>query len=359
MMKKYLTLEDGTIFQGTGFGDLKAAAAGEVVFNTGMTGYQEAITDPSYTDQLLTFTSPLIGTYGIIESQNQSSQSTCQAVIVRHLESEIGAAGLSLNEWLTDQHIVGITEIDTRALTKHIRKYGTMGAMIANQPFTKSQFKQFFSVTKQKLSKHPKLQSQSYMAPHAAYHVVVLDFGIKQAIVSTLLKASCNVTVVPYTTNLKSIQKLNPDGILISNGPDNPNVYSDFLPLIQTLETMYPIAGICLGHQLLALANGARTYQLPFGHRGQNHPVKFIASNRTIMTSQNHGYAVDLKSLDNTGLIVTAFEGNDHTVEALAHSTWPIISVQFHPEANPGPLDGLEFFDQFKQLMHQEVKLHA
>lgn len=358
-MKKYLTLSDGTVFTGTAFGDTAVLAAGEVVFNTGMTGYQEAITDPSYTNQLLTFTYPLIGTYGVCQNQNQSSQSTCQAVLVRHLENEIGDTGLNLDQWLTQLHVPGMSGLDTRALTKHIREHGTLQAVLANQPIAMTDFQQLYADLSTKLSKTPHLQHQSYLAHHASYHVVVIDFGIKQAIISELVAANCDVTVVPYTTTLKEINKLNPDGILISNGPDDPSVYADYLPLIQQLEAIYPVAGICLGHQLLALANGAKTYSLPFGHRGLNHPVKLLDSNQTIMTSQNHGYAVDPASLAGTDLVVTAIEGDDHTIEGLAHTKLPVMSVQFHPEANPGPLDGANFFTQFKQLMHKEVKLHA
>lgn len=358
-MKKYLTLQDGTCFEGIAFGDLTAQAAGEIVFNTGMTGYQEAITDPSYTNQLLTFTYPLIGTYGIYKNQNQSPQSTCQAVLVRHLETQIGDVDLSLSDWLKQQHVAAMSDLDTRALTKYIRDHGTLKAILSNQPIDQTNFDQLYSSMSTQLNKQPQLQHQTYTTLHADYHVVVIDFGIKQAIINELLVANCNVTVVPYTTNLIAIKHLNPDGILLSNGPDDPKVYADYLPLITQLEQLYPVAGICLGHQLLALANGATTYQLPFGHRGQNHPVKLLATGQTIMTSQNHGYAVDPDSLINTDLAVTAIEGNDHTIEGLAHLNLPVISVQFHPEANPGPLDGVNFFDQFKQLMHKEVKLHA
>lgn len=359
IMKKYLTLSDGTTFEGLAFGDHNALAAGEVVFNTGMTGYQEAITDPSYTNQLLTFTYPLIGTYGIFKNQNQSSQSTCQAVLVRHLENEIGDANLSLDAWLKDLHIPGMSNLDTRALTKHIRQHGTLKAIIANEPLTVADFNTLYPTLSTELSKKPQLQHQTYLALHADYHVVVIDFGIKQGIISELLAANCDVTVLPYTTSLADIKQAHPDGILISNGPDDPSVYTDYLPLIQQLEACYPVAGICLGHQLLALANGAKTYLLPFGHRGLNHPVKLLTSNHTIMTSQNHGYAVDPASLKDTDLVVTAVEGDDHTIEGLAMQHMPVISVQFHPEANPGPLDATNFFHQFKQLMHKEVKLHA
>lgn len=358
-MKKYLTLEDGTIFSGTAFGATQITAAGEIVFNTGMTGYQEAITDPSYTNQLLTFTYPLIGTYGIVKDQNQSGGSTCQAVLIRHLETEVGDANLTLNEWLKQQYVPGMCDLDTRALTKHIRQHGTLKAILSNQPVDHDEFLHMYEVLGNSISKQPTLQHESYQVDDAEFHVVVIDYGIKQAIIEELMNVGCSVTVVPYTTNLKDIEVLNPDGILLSNGPDDPNVYVDTLPLIQELEQSYPIAGICLGHQLLALANGAKTYQLPFGHRGLNHPVKLLNTNQTIMTSQNHGFAVDPNSLTDTDLVVTAVEGNDQTIEGLALQQLPAISVQFHPEANPGPLDATNFFHEFKELMHKEVKVHA
>ncbi len=358
-MKKYLSLSDGTVFQGIAFGDITAMASGELVFNTAMTGYQEAITDPSYTNQLLAFTFPLIGTYGISHDQNQSTQSTCQAVLVHHLENEAGNDQLSLSNWLAHQHVLGLSEFDTRNLSKHIREHGTLNAIITNQPLSPEDFSALYPVLSAKLSKKPQIQQQTYHVPHASYHVVVLNFGVKQAIISELLQANCNVTVVPYTTNVTDIKKCRPDGILISNGPDDPREYTSCIPLIQQLETIYPVAGICLGHQLLALANGASTYQLPFGHHGLNHPVNLLNTNQTIMTSQNHGYAVDPDSLDCTDLVVTAMEANDNTIEGLAMKHLPVISIQFHPEANPGPLDGSSFFTQFKQIMHSEVKEHA
>lgn len=360
-MQKYLTLADGTTFTGVAFGATNALAAGEVVFNTGMTGYQEAITDPSYTNQLLTFTYPLIGTYGINLKQNQAPKASCQAVIIRHLDTEITHHDYqqSLNNFLANQQIPGIADIDTRALTKHIRVHGTMQGILSNEPITAADFPSLYKVLAKQLDKQPCLEQESYHPLHADYHVVLLDFGIKHAIIQQLLKQNCAVTVLPYQTDFATIAALDPDGIFVSNGPDDPTAYPDSLPLLQQLEHHYPMAGICLGHQLLALANGAKTYALPFGHRGQNHPVKLLASGHTIMTSQNHGYAVAADSLAGTGLKVTAIEGNDNTVEGLAHTTLPIITVQYHPEANPGPLDGQIFFHEFKQLMAKEVLQHA
>lgn len=348
-MKSYLVLEDGLTFAGDAFG-AHIAAAGEVVFNTGMTGYQEAITDPSYTNQLITFTYPLIGNYGIDAAHNQAKAAGCAAIIVRQLADLPNhyAQQMNLDEFLQQQNVPGIQGIDTRQLTKHIRQQGTLKAILTTQPLTVP-FMAAYAAIKQK--KAP-LERATFTTPQAQQHVVLIDFGTKQAIIDQLLAQHCNVDVVPYTTSLSAIDALQPDGIFLSNGPDDPADYQAALPLIQALQTKYPLAGICLGHQLLALANGAKTYKLQYGHRGLNHPVKNIATGKTILTSQNHGYAVAADSLANTPLQMTAYELNDHSVEGLRHESLPVISVQYHPEANPGPTDALGFFTEFCTLMN-------
>lgn len=358
-MKKYLYLQDGTHFEGIAFG-ADTEIAGEVVFNTSMVGYQEALTDPSYANQLLTFTYPLIGTYGIDLAQNQSTGVLAQAAIVHTLENEPGPDGLTLDAFLKQYHVPGIHSVDTRALTKHIRQSHTMQAVLLNAPLTSdfdTTYQQLFAQCK----KHPQLGHSTYPAkPHTGTtpHVVMIDFGTKKAIIDSLTDFGCEVTVVPYTADLAMIKNLHPDGILLSNGPGDPADY-DVLPLIQALEHLYPTAGICLGHQILALANGAKTQPMAYGHRGINHPVHAADSLHAIITSQNHGYMVDPASLTNTDLVVTALEGDDGTIEGLAHKWLPMFSVQYHPEANPGPHDALGFFTQFKQLMEKKVAAHA
>ncbi len=357
-MKRYLILEDGTTFAGQAFGDLTKEVSGEVVFNTGMTGYQEAITDPSYTNQLITFTYPLIGNYGIDQNRSQSLKATCTAVIVHQLaeQSFHYTSQENLDDFLKAQQIPGISGIDTRALTKHLRQHGTMTGILSNQ----AQVVNFTKATQQTLTeKEPAYQTKYYSTNTTKHHVVLIDFGVKQAIINNLLAHDCSVDVVPYTSDFATIANLNPDGILLSNGPADPTDYADSLPLIQQLQTHYPLAGICLGHQLFALANGATTYQLSYGHRGLNHPVKNLITGKTIMTSQNHGYAVAADSLATTPLQVTQIEGNDGSIEGLKHETLPAISVQYHPEANPGPSDGNLFFNQFNQLMTEGVLQHA
>ncbi len=356
-MKKYLYLQDGTHFEGTAFGaDLEIA--GEVVFNTSMVGYQEALTDPSYANQLLTFTYPLIGTYGIDQSRNQSAGILAQCAIVHTLENEPGPTGITLDQFLKANHTPGIAGVDTRALTKHIRQSHTMQAVLLNQPLA-GDFETTFQTLFAQCKKQPQLGHSTYHSDATnAKHVVMIDFGTKQAIIDSLVASGIDVTVVPYTADLAMIQNFQPDGILLSNGPGDPTDY-DVLPLIQALEHLYPTAGICLGHQILALANGAKTKAMAYGHRGINHPVHGVDSLHAIITSQNHGYVVDADSLRATDLVVTELEGDDGTVEGLAHKWLPMFSVQYHPEANPGPHDAVNFFTQFKQLMEKKVAAHA
>ncbi len=356
-MNKYLILEDGTTYPGIAFGDQEAQVAGELVFNTAMTGYQEALTDPSYLNQLLTFTNPLIGTYGIWPGQSQSKQVTAGAVIVRQLENEPGPTGQTLNAWLVDHHVPGIEGVDTRTITMHLREDGTVKALLVNQQVTPTEFTNLYN----RLVGQQKLPARNAGAtdPTANLTVALIDLGVKQGIIDNLAACGGRVVVLPPSATVAEVHELNPAGVLISNGPGDPLDYQAVLPLIRGLEHDYPLAGICLGHQLLALANGATTYRLPFGHRGANHPVTLLTAQQTIMTSQNHGYAVDPTSLKQTGLKVTAVEGNDHTVEGLTLVGYPVISVQFHPEAGPGPNDARDFFNHFKQLMETGVAVNA
>lgn len=356
-MKKYLYLQDGTHFEGTAFGATNEIA-GEVVFNTSMVGYQEALSDPSYANQLLTFTYPLIGTYGVDMTRNQSTGVLAQCAIVHTLENEPGPDGETLNDYLLKYHVPGIQGVDTRQLTKHIRQSHTMQAVLLNQPLVED-FDAVYTKLFAQCQKTPQLGHATYHSETAhAKHVVMIDFGTKQGIIDSLVDNGISVTVVPYTTDLAMIQNLHPDGILLSNGPGDPADY-DVLPLIQKLEHLYPTAGICLGHQILALANGAKTVAMAYGHRGINHPVHAIGSDHAIITSQNHGYMVDPDSLAGTDLVVTAVEGDDGTIEGLAHQWLPMFTVQYHPEANPGPKDASGFFTQFKQLMEKKVAAHA
>ncbi|MBZ2201758.1 carbamoyl phosphate synthase small subunit [Lentilactobacillus hilgardii] len=353
-MKKYLTLENGDVFVGEACGDLGAEIEGELVFTTNMTGYQENLTDPSYKNQIITFTYPLIGNYGVSLGTSQSDKVQASAVVVREMTDEVYhyQSVISLDAFLKQQKVPAISGIDTRQLTKIIRQYGTMKASLTNQPVNAKEAEMAHQ------SAIVKSATRSVTDGKENEHVVVIDFGVKSNIVRSLQRPEIDVTVVTPESTFEDISELHPTGILLSNGPGDPTDYSDFLPVIQKLQEQYPIFGICLGHQLLALANGATTYKMTFGHRGSNHPVKDLITGDIYMTSQNHGYAVDIDSVKSTPFEVTALEVNDKTCEGLRYPGRPIFSVQYHPEAAPGPHDAKPLFDKFIDLMHVNGGVH-
>lgn len=351
-MKRYLILEDGTIFAGTAFG-ANIETAGEVVFNTGMSGYQETITDSSYCDQIITFTYPLIGNYGISADAVESVSPSCTGVVVHELARRASnwRNEMSLDDYLREQNVPGISGVDTRKLTRIIREHGVMrGALVNELP----------AVNPEKLAqytpKHDQIArvstSNFYPSPSTGLRVVLIDFGLKYSILRELAKRNCNVTVVPHDTPASRIEELHPDGILLSNGPGDPEDEQGALATIRELQAKYPLMGICMGHQLFALANGAKAGKMRFGHRGFNHPVREIATGKTFFTSQNHGYAIQADSLKDTDLIATYTEINDDTIEGLRHRSLPAFSVQFHPDATPGPHDAAFLFDEFITLMN-------
>lgn len=348
-MKKYLTLENGDVFIGTAAGNLTKEIHGELVFTTSMTGYQETLTDPSYTNQMITFTYPLIGNYGISLGANQSPSVAAAAVVAQEFAETVYhyQSVMTVSQFLEKAGVPAIIGVDTRKLTKVIREHGTMAASLTNQPLSKSQLNGSQTVA-------DVVKSATYSPADGAQatHVVLVDFGVKTNIIKSLQAFNASVTVVTPEATFQDIEALHPDGILLSNGPGNPEDFSAFLPVISQLQNQYPLFGICLGHQLLALANGAHTYKMPFGHRGINHPVKNLKTGEVIMTSQNHGYAVDIDSVDNTPLEVTGIEINDNTCEALEYPNRPVFSVQYHPEAAPGPHEARRLFNQFVELMY-------
>ncbi|AJD90935.1 carbamoyl phosphate synthase small subunit [Jeotgalibacillus malaysiensis] len=361
MTNKLLILEDGSVFKGEGFGWM-GDAEGEVVFNTGMTGYQEILSDPSYCAQMVVLTYPLIGNYGINRDDFESIHPYIKALIVREacdLPSNFRSEA-SIDDLLKEKKIPGLSGIDTRRLTKLIRSYGTMKGRICEETAeiarVVSDLKSSALATDQVSRVSTK---SSYPSPGRGKRVVVVDYGMKHGILRELNRRQCDVIVVPYHTSAKEILRLHPDGVVLSNGPGDPKSVPESVKAVKELIGAVPIFGICLGHQLLALAGGADTFKLKFGHRGSNHPVKDIETGKVAITAQNHGYAVDEDSLLTTDFIVTHKALNDGTVEGIKHREHAVFSVQYHPEASPGPEDANELFDRFIQLMKEEEIQYA
>lgn len=352
-MKAFLILEDGTIFEGTSIGSTRDMIS-EIVFNTSMTGYLEVLTDPSYAGQAVTMTYPLIGNYGVTPDM-ESKRSWVEGYIVQELSrlpSNFRCEG-SLEEFLKKQDIPGIADIDTRALTKLLREKGTMNGMITtNENFDKE-------AVIAKLQQYvigdvvSKVTCQEPSVVHGdGFKVALMDFGEKCNIDKSLNKRGCEVTIYPAHTKAAEIISANPDGIMLSNGPGNPE---DNRSIIEEIKQLYqsniPIFAICLGHQLMALACGGKTHRLKYGHRGGNHPVKDLETGRVYITSQNHGYVVDESSLSAEVATPTYRNVNDGTNEGYTYTGKNIFTVQFHPEACPGPLDSGDLFDKFMKIM--------
>lgn len=360
MMKRSLILETGDVFTGLAFGSEKESA-GEVVFTTGMTGYQETLSDPSYCGQIVTMTYPLIGNYGINRDDFESIEPAIKGMVVRELADMPSnfRSDASLNELFLLKEIPGIQGVDTRKLTRIIREYGsvkgyfTEAGVEVNVEEIVAKLKQTTFPTdqvKQVSTKRP------YPSPGRGKRVVLVDFGMKHGILRELNKRNCDVVVVPYNTTAEEIMAIYPDGIMLSNGPGDPKDVPEAINMLEEIIGKIPVFGICLGHQLFALASGGDTFKLKFGHRGANHPVKDLKTGRTELTSQNHGYTVDPESLVKTRLEVTHVALNDGTVEGLKHLDLPAFTVQYHPEASPGPEDSNHLFDQFIELMNTHVK---
>ncbi|RKQ37418.1 carbamoyl phosphate synthase small subunit [Oceanobacillus halophilus] len=366
MVKRQLILEDGTVFNGTGFGS-ERSQTGEVVFNTGMTGYQEVITDPSYCGQIITMTYPLIGNYGINRDDFETVTPFINGLIVKELSSDPSnfRSEESLDQFLKAHDIPGISGVDTRKLTKIIRKHGTMKGIIADIDHSKEKHLSELKTTNLPSNQVKRTSTiKPYVVPGRGKRIVMVDLGAKHGILRELTKRDCHITVVPYNYSAENILRLKPDGMVLTNGPGNPKNVPEPIEMIKQVIRRIPIFGICLGHQLLALANGADTEKMKFGHRGANHPVKDIRTNKTYLTSQNHSYAVQEASLKGTGLELTQVALNDKTVEGIKHSLYPAFSVQYHPESSPGPEDTNDLFDEFltmiqKNQKQKEVEIYA
>ena len=366
MKSRMLVLEDGTVFKGIAFGSDRASQ-GEVVFTTGMTGYQETLSDPSFYGQIVTFTYPLIGNYGINRDDFESINPSIRGMVVRELAKQPSnfRSDMSLNEYLISMDIPGIEGIDTRKLTRIIRSKGAVRAILteANAEINIDEVVVQLQNTPH-LTNHVREVSPkaAYPSPGRGKRVVLLDFGMKHGILRELNKRNCDVLVVPYNTPVDQILAWYPDGIMLSNGPGDPQDVTEAIETIRNLIGKVPIFGICLGHQLFALASGAKSFKLPFGHRGANHPVKDLRTGRTELTSQNHGYAIDEDSIKGTELEITHIALNDGTIEGLRHKIYPAFTVQYHPEASPGPEDSNHLFDEFIELMEVHAgkeKQHA
>lgn len=364
-----LALEDGTIFTGEAFG-ADGTRAGEVCFNTSMIGYQEIITDPSYAGQIVTMTYPLIGNYGVSEEDIESDGPKVEGFVVKELarrRSNFRSTG-SLEDYLQQYGVIGLEGVDTRAITRKLRIQGAMKGAISTEIFDDSELVEYArtwpglvgqDMVKTVAPHEPTTWDRGFESKFAMDHrrsssshdVVAIDCGMKHNILRNLFEAGCKVTVIPPTTTAEAILERHPDGVFVSNGPGDPEPIVYAITTLKGLIGRVPLFGICLGHQLLGLALGAKTYKLKFGHRGGNQPVINLATRRVEITAQNHGFAVDTASLVKAGGVPTHENLNDQTLEGFGHKDLPLFSVQYHPEASPGPHDATYLFDCFTDMM--------
>lgn len=365
MVKGYLILETGETFEGDWITE-PCESCGEMVFNTSMTGYQEILTDPSYAGQIITFCYPLIGNYGMNESDQESTRLHARGVIVGETcESPSHyLASSRLETEMRKANIPGLKNVDTRALVQVIRRHGTVyGRITAQKSDVVDQSAFDWETEKKKVDTIEFVSSVSSsewsVYPNSGPHVVLVDYGFKQSILTSLLDKGCKVTVAPYHITFDQLRSLQPDGVVFSNGPGNPEALDPWFSEVKKISAVYPTLGICLGHQVLALAYGAKTEKLTYGHRGGNHPVKDMQSGKVFVTSQNHGYVIREDSLNATDLTVTFKNVNDGTVEGLRHRHLPIYTVQFHPEAHPGPTDTAYIFEQYINVLQNGVLNYA
>ncbi len=357
---KKIVLQNGKEFYGFGFG-ADREAVNEIVFNTSMVGYQEIISDPSYTDQMVCMTYPLIGNYGITDEDFETKIPTMGGLIVREYNDMPSNFRYTktLSEALDEYNIPGISGIDTRMITRIIRDEGSQKVIIcdADVPYDQALAKVREYVIPTDMVSRVSCKKRWYSrTPNHRFDVVAIDCGIKLNIIRKLNEKGCNVTVVPYNTTAEEILKMRPDGLFLSNGPGNPEDVQEVINVVKKLKGTLPIFGICLGHQMISLALGAKTFKMKFGHRGGNHPVMNLQTGKIEITSQNHSYAVDVKSLENTELTLTHSNLLDDTAEGVKSEKNKLFSVQYHPESAPGPQDSAYLFDEFIRLMEKEER---
>ena len=371
-----LGLEDGSIFRGCAFGDVQSRNIdAEVCFNTSLTGYQEVLTDPSYAGQIVTMTCPLIGNYGVNKSDLESDRVHVSGFVVRELSQLTSnyRADQTLDDWLREQGVTGITGIDTRALTRKLRIDGAMNGVLTTKTVEALSDQDLVAMAKQSpglvgrnlaqtvsrrepmawdedLGKWEPIQGV-IKKPGKQFNVVALDCGAKLNILRNLVESGCSVTVLPFDSSPEVVMEHKPDGLFVSNGPGDPSAVTQTVSTLKELQGKLPIFGICLGHQLLSLSLGATTFKLKFGHRGGNQPVQNLHTRKVEITSQNHGFAVDLDSLSASGGEPTHINLNDQTLEGFRHKDHPVFAVQYHPEASPGPHDSRYLFDCFIDMM--------
>ncbi|MCI8606779.1 MAG: glutamine-hydrolyzing carbamoyl-phosphate synthase small subunit [Hungatella sp.] len=352
-----LILEDGQEFYGYGFGG-QGERICEIVFNTSMVGYQEILSDPSYTDQAVVMTYPLIGNYGMAHEDYETDIPSMGALIVREYNDAPSnfRSSACLGQVMEQYGIPGICGVDTRRLTRSIRDFGSRKALVAKASTPLDQglgMLNGYEMRQDQVARVSCKKPYCLAAEGERFHVAVIDCGAKRGILRQLNRLGCRVTVTPWDTPAEEVEAMRPDGILISNGPGNPESAKETVETVRKLLGRYPLFGICLGHQIISLACGARTYRLKFGHRGGNHPVKDLATGKIEITSQNHSYAVDRESLAGTGLTVTHVNLLDNTVEGVKCHRDRVAAVQYHPESAPGPLDSGYLFDRFLEMMEE------
>jgi len=365
MGKAILVLEDGKCFWGRSIG-ITGITSGEICFNTGMTGYQEIYTDPSYFGQIMVNASAHIGNYGTKLNEIESDSIKIAGLVVKNFSKFYSRYGesTSLQEYLERDKIVGISDIDTRALVRYIRDKGAMNAIISSDNLDVESLKQMALEIQdmegmELASKVSTKKSFTSGDPNSPIKVALVDFGVKKSIIRMLNQRDAFVKVFPMTASIENIKAFNPNGIMLSNGPGDPSVMADSIALVkQIVDLGIPVFGICLGHQILALSQGLKTKKMHHGHRGINHPVKNLETGKCEITSQNHGFVVDISSLgDNPDIEITHIHINDNTVAGIQLKNQPVFSVQYHPEASPGPEDSRYLFDKFIELINNNKKI--